>query len=269
MIVGGVLKDPGAGCDVSGEPDVTADDGALTDGDAPEDGRAGVDNDVVFDNGVAGDAFNEDAFFVFGEAFCTEGNALIEADVVSDDAGFTDDGTGTVVDKEVLADGGTGVNIDTCDGVGHFCNDSGNQFYAKVLELVSNAIIGHSGNAWVAENGFTGTDGSGVAFEGGHNVSHEQATKFWEGIDEASTDVLGFLFTGITVHVIERTEKTVSSVDLLGKKSVNFVQVGADVIAHGSGFDFGVAEIAGKEDSAESADNLGQGLDRRHGGVTL
>ena len=70
---------------------------------AAENGAVGVNDDIIFDGRMALDMFDGPAVFVERKAFGSEGYALVELDVVADVAGFADDYTGSVVDKESVS----------------------------------------------------------------------------------------------------------------------------------------------------------------------
>ena len=91
-----------------GEPDVTADDGAVADdGVTSENGGVGVDYAAVADVGVALDSLHGVAVGVELKAFSSKGYSLVNFNSVADGGGLADNDAGAVVDKEILADGGT------------------------------------------------------------------------------------------------------------------------------------------------------------------
>ena len=55
-----------------------------------------------------------------------QGNALIDPHVAADDGCLSDDDAGAVVDEEMVANGGTGVDIDARQAMGIFRHNSGN-----------------------------------------------------------------------------------------------------------------------------------------------
>jgi hypothetical protein len=71
----------------AGDDAVVADDGVPA-----EDDGSGVDRHAIADGRVALEALDGPAAFVFGEATCTQGNALVHLDVRTDDGGLADDG---------------------------------------------------------------------------------------------------------------------------------------------------------------------------------
>ncbi len=60
-----------------------------------KDGTAGINDDIVLNGGMP---------FLFGQAFLNEqgsqGYSLVDLYIISDHCGFTNDGSGTMVDKE-------------------------------------------------------------------------------------------------------------------------------------------------------------------------
>ena len=108
-----------------GQPDVTTDGGMVADGDTTQDGSVGIDGDVVLNHWVTG--YVEDvAVFVVLKALGTEGDSLIEGDVVPDDAGLADDDACTVVDGEIFANLGTRMDVDAGLGVDQLGDDAWN-----------------------------------------------------------------------------------------------------------------------------------------------
>ena len=78
----------------------TYDRAGTDDGVAAEDGGVRVDHDTFFDGGVPFLRADQIAVFVLGKTECSQGDALIDLDIGGNVGGFTDDDTGTVIDKE-------------------------------------------------------------------------------------------------------------------------------------------------------------------------
>ena len=70
--------------------------------------RPSADSPSSPDSGVSLDG---NTLLVILEMLCSKGHALINHDVVADDAGRTDDDTSSVVNSEMVADGGCGVDV--------------------------------------------------------------------------------------------------------------------------------------------------------------
>lgn len=89
---------------------------------ATEDCRSGIDRHIVFNRWMT----------LFAGQFLSttcrktaKRNSLIQFNVVSDDRRLPDHDTGSVVDKEALANPGTGVDIDSGLRMGIFRHDAG------------------------------------------------------------------------------------------------------------------------------------------------
>ena len=94
------------------DPTVATDDHVIGyEGIAAQDGRIGVDDDVVADVGMALATLDREAVFIHLEAAGTDGNPLIELDVMAQYGGLADDDAGAVVDAEVFTDGSSGVEV--------------------------------------------------------------------------------------------------------------------------------------------------------------
>lgn len=121
--------------DAMRQPDVATDHGMVTDGDAAEYRRVAVNGHVVFQNRVAR-TVDHVAVGVILEALRAKGHSLVEDDVAADDGGFADDNSRTVVNAEVVADGGTGMDIDARLGVGKLRDDAWKDRDGELVEVV-------------------------------------------------------------------------------------------------------------------------------------
>src|SRR5678809_990454 len=84
------------------EPHVPTDDRLLADGDAPQDRGTSVDHHIILQDRMARLSFNQIAVLPFCEPLGAKSHGLIETDTPSNDAGFPDDDTGPVIDKDCL-----------------------------------------------------------------------------------------------------------------------------------------------------------------------
>ena len=99
--------------DAMHERNVCADGTAFSeDGLAAENGGVRINGDVVFDIRMPLGAAHELATVVLGEAAGSEGDAVVEFDVVADLASLANDDAGAVVDEEMSADACSWMNID-------------------------------------------------------------------------------------------------------------------------------------------------------------
>ncbi len=69
-----------------------------------------------------------------------QGHALIQLYIFTDDRRFSHDDAGSVIDKEILSDGSTGVDIDTGHTVGVFGHNSGQHGYIKGVKHVGQTV---------------------------------------------------------------------------------------------------------------------------------
>ena len=170
-----MLQDFGIGGDIFGNPYVASDDSVVPDGDASEDGAVAVNDDIVLKNGVAIDAFDGLALLVERKTLGTEGDALIELHMATQDTGGANDDTGAVVDGEVAADGGCRVYVDTRFTMSHLGDDAGNEGYAQEMELMCYAETCDGAYGGIAADDLAVAGGCRVALVGGRHIGGEEA----------------------------------------------------------------------------------------------
>lgn len=141
----------------------------VSNGDAPKDRGIGVDGDVVLDNGMARNVEHV-AVLVVLEALGTKGDTLIEGDVVADDARLANDDTSAMVDGEVFANLGAWVDVDTGFRVCLLGDDTGNDGYLQLVQLMGDAVMCHRVDHWVAEDDLAIVRRSGVVVEHGLGI---------------------------------------------------------------------------------------------------
>ena len=123
--------DGGAGCDGTGDKGVGANDRITTDdGFTAQNGSTGVDGHIVLNGGMT---LRSAKTLSAAGGQTAKGHALIDLYVLTDDGGFTDDDTGTMVNKEVAADGCAGMDVNTGDAVGIFGHDAGQQRHIQCV----------------------------------------------------------------------------------------------------------------------------------------
>ncbi len=169
---------------------VSADGAAGSDYRTPaENSGVRVDGDVIFDVRMALDSFDNVTFFIFFETAGPEGHAMVELDAITDDARLADHHTGAVVDKEMFADGGTGVDVDSGLAVSPFGHDPWDQGQVGSVEEVGGTENGYRFNGRVAENNFLVTASRRVTLIGGAHVGGENASNFRELTEKGATEV--------------------------------------------------------------------------------
>ena len=121
--------DPRVGINGTRDEGVASDDGILSDdGLTAEDGCSGIDGHVVADGRMT--LFPGELLAAPGGER-SDGNALIDLYVLTDDGGLTDYDAGSVVDKEVLVDGRSRMNVDSGLGLGKLRHQSGQHGYLQ------------------------------------------------------------------------------------------------------------------------------------------
>ena len=99
--------DGGAGGDGVGDEHIGADDAVPADDrTAAQNGCTGIDGHIVFNGGMT--LFALQALAAPGGQ-CAQGHALVDLYMVADDGGLTHNDAGAVVNEEILADGGAGM----------------------------------------------------------------------------------------------------------------------------------------------------------------
>ena len=104
---------------------------------AAEERRAGVDRHVVAHLRVA--ALAGHAPHARGRERAQR-HTLIDLDVIADDARLANDDAGAVVDEEIFADGGAGVDVDARARVGILGHDARDHRHVADVQLMGDAI---------------------------------------------------------------------------------------------------------------------------------
>src|SRR5437588_3020770 len=94
---------------------------------AAQHGRVRINRDIVFHRRVPLPALFNSALFVLLKASRAKGDAMIQLHPRSDFTGLANDDAGAVIDKKVLTDFRSGMNIDTGAAEGPLCHDSRDQ----------------------------------------------------------------------------------------------------------------------------------------------
>ena len=83
-------------------PDITANNRVVADSNAAQHRTVGINSYIVFQNGMARHVLRF-AFVVNLKVLCTKRNTLIQSDMISDYAGFSDYHARSMINREILA----------------------------------------------------------------------------------------------------------------------------------------------------------------------
>lgn len=160
------------GGDAVHEEDVGADGAAFADdGFAADNGGAGVEGDVVFDGGMA---FLPAEGLAAGQGTGHQADALVHFHMAAKVGGFANDGSGAVVDEEVGADGGAGVQVHASAAVGPLGHDAGDEGDVAQVEFVGGALEGDGFDEGVGHDDLLAAERGGIAVVGGFDVGLEE-----------------------------------------------------------------------------------------------
>ena len=95
--------------------------------DPPQQRRIGIDRHMVAQYRMARHTAYRIPVFVGWQFLPCQTDSLEDADMVSNHAGFTDNGSRPVVDREIMPDLCPRMDIDTRLRVGHFSNHAGDE----------------------------------------------------------------------------------------------------------------------------------------------
>ena len=139
--------------------------------------------------------------------------------MVSDHTSLPDNGSRPVVDREIVSDLRTRMDIDTSLRMGHFSNHAGNKGDAQPVQLVRNAIVTDSPETGITKNNLVDVLRSGIAVESGFSIRCQQAAHFGKHPDKGFRQFLRlgkdlFFGTGDAGSI----SKTESCINLPGKQ---------------------------------------------------
>lgn len=132
--------------------DICPDCGILPDDCLSSENRGvGIDGDVILDGRMALNRLKPPSL---GQGQGAKGHPLVKPDIVSDDAGLSDDDSCPMVDEEAFADFRTGMNVDSGQGVGIFTDDPGCLLPPLLIEKMSDPIAENGFKAGIGGNDF-------------------------------------------------------------------------------------------------------------------
>ena len=121
--------------------------------------------------------------------------------MVADDRGLAHHDAGAVVDEEVFADGGPGVDIDAGDAVGVLGHHSGQHGYPQGVEHMGQPVHRDGKQAGIAEDDLVGRVGGGVTVVKGFHVRLGNGPDTGDGPEEFQGNSLGLGFGLSFLHL--------------------------------------------------------------------
>ena len=164
------------------------------DGFTAEDGGTRVNGDIVLDGRMALHAV-ESLTAPGGEG--TDGDALVDLHVLTDDGGGAHHDAGAVVHHEIFADGGAGMDVDAGDGVGIFRHHTGNEGHPQQEELVGDAVDGAGPKSRIGENDLFLIVCGRIAVKGSLEIGIHIFPDHRDPLEEGDGGALGLLLHGL------------------------------------------------------------------------
>lgn len=152
------------------EPNISANYRARADGYSAEDSCARVNDYIVLNDRVARQPLCETAIIGRREAFCSQGDVLVNPDTLADYCGLANDNTGTVVDKEAGANGGARMDVYASLTVSQFGNHTRYERHTEREQTIGDTVTDSGADAWVAEQHLVNVASSGVTAPSGQYI---------------------------------------------------------------------------------------------------
>ena len=118
------------------------------------------------------------------EILRAERNALVQCDVAADNGGLADDDSRTVVDGEMTADRGSGMDVDARDAMGVFREHPGDDARPEAQQHVRRPVIQHRRDGRIAEHDFADAGGCRVILRDRLHVRLNQPPDLRQFLDE-------------------------------------------------------------------------------------
>ena len=120
-----------------------------------------------------------------------QGHALVKLHVLADQAGFADHDAGAVIDEEIVADRGPGVDVDAGEIVCVFGHDPRDQRHLLLVQFMGDAVDADGKQAGIGKNDFVGVSGGRVAIKRRLHIGGERGAERREGAEEFLHDGVG------------------------------------------------------------------------------
>ena len=226
--------------------------GIATNGDAAQYGGVGVDYDAVLEYGVTRIVLDRIAIDIERKALGSERHALIELDMIANDAGGAYHNACAVVDGEVFANLCPRVNVDARLAVCEFADDARNERHIEAIKLVGYAVTRQGAYGRIAAYHLTIVLRGGVAQVGGLYIGGERAAHLWQHADKCGSYGLGLcveIYSRTSAVVVLLTE-TESGLHLCGQQCKEALNFHTYMVAHSDGVECAFSVIPWKEHSA-------------------
>ena len=125
-----------------GQPDVTANDRMVSDRDTSKYGGIGIDGHIVLNDRVARNVHYLSVLVGY-KVLCSQCNSLIESNMLANDTGLSNYNPRAMVNREILADLCSRVNVDSRGRVRHFRQDTWNNAHAHLVQTMCHTVVNH------------------------------------------------------------------------------------------------------------------------------
>ena len=123
------------------QPNVSADDRTFSDDRvSAQDGGSGVNHDIIFNGRVALEATDQSSCIIFRKTKRSQRDTLIEFDILANHGGFSNDDSRSVIDKKVMSNLSTRMDIDSGLRVGNFRDHARQERDPLLLQFVGHPI---------------------------------------------------------------------------------------------------------------------------------
>ena len=186
----------------------------------------------------------------------TEGNTLINLDILADGGRLADNDAGSVIDEEIFADGCARVDINTGRAVSILCHDTRDQRHLKLEQLVRETIDRDRLQTRIRKNNLLLGVSSRIAVKGCLQIGFQKSADLWKCVEESNrqTLCLHMEFAVVGVFVIRRIFER--QLDLLIQTKQRILDQYAGTVLHNVDLVGGVPEIARIHDLHQIVDDL-------------
>ena len=114
------------------------------------------------------------------EFFTSQTDTLKDTDIITNHTGLADHRSGAMVDREVMSNPGSRMNINTRFRMSQFCYDTGNIRHTQLIQLMGVALIADSTESRVTENNLSQILCGRIAVIGGFSIRCQHVTQLWQ-----------------------------------------------------------------------------------------